>query len=71
MNTMGLPARGDIVNAPDIKKRIRSPQGKKDYLYIIESPNLDGIWIYTKGRIKKNGKEFYVLISAKLSEVKL
>jgi hypothetical protein len=62
-----------IVNANAIKKTVRSRspfrKGKREKLYIIESPNYDGIWIYTKGTIRKVGEEevFYILISSKLA----
>jgi hypothetical protein len=37
-------------------------------LYVIESPNFSGTWIYTKGTIRrKAGREvFYVFVSSKL-----
>jgi len=57
-----------IINAPDVKKTVKSIKTSKDTLYIIEAPNFDGIWIYTKGKLMKNGEEFYVLISSKLSD---
>jgi hypothetical protein len=43
---------------------------KKEKLYIIESPNLSGTWIYTKGttRKTKDGDVFYVLVSSKVSD---
>jgi len=62
-----------IVNANAIKKTIRSRspfrQDKREKLYIIESPNYDGVWIYTKGTIRKTGTQevFYVLVSSKLA----
>jgi hypothetical protein len=57
-----------IINAPDIKKILKSSASLGDRLYIIESPNLDGLWIYTKGKLMKDETEFYVLISSKLAE---
>jgi hypothetical protein len=57
-----------LVNAPAIKKVIASENGRSDKLYVIESPNFDGIWVYTKGKFMKNGREYYVLISSKISE---
>lgn len=62
-----------IANAPAIYKRLRSTSSRraasKEYLYVIQSPNLHGVVIYTKGKfIKKDGSEtFYVLISSKLA----
>ncbi len=60
-----------ILNAVAIYKKIRatSPSRKKakEYLYIIQSPNLDGIAIYTKGKlVREAGEEtYYFLISSK------
>jgi len=62
-----------IVNANAIKKviRSRSPARSRrgERLYIIESPTFTGIWVYSKGTIRrKAGQEvFYVFVSAKLS----
>ncbi len=46
----------------------RSHAGEK--LYIIESPSFSGIWIYTKGVVRRKGGQevFYVLVSAKIAE---
>jgi hypothetical protein len=64
-----------ITRAAAIKKIIRSKSSgrilKKEKLYIIESPNLSGTWIYTKGttRKTKDGSDvFYVLVSSKMSD---
>ncbi len=60
-----------ILNAVAIYKKIRSrsPSHKKarEYLYIIQSPNLDGIAIYTKGKlVREAGEEvYYFLVSSK------
>lgn len=62
-----------ILNANAIKKvlRSRSPHrhGSREKLYVIESPTYDGVWIYTKGTIRKVGEQevFYILISSKLA----
>ncbi len=61
-----------IWNAPGIFKAIRSknPQtGKRETLYIIKGLTLDGMLIYTKGKISNyEGQEvFYVIISSKRS----
>jgi hypothetical protein len=48
--------------------RSRSPYRKgREKLYIIQSTNLAGLFIYTKGRLGPGpeGETFYVLISAK------
>lgn len=63
-----------VANATVITKTLRSHStGRRrcgEKLFIIVSPNYSGLWIYTKGTIRKiNGVEvFYVLISAKFAE---
>jgi hypothetical protein len=60
-----------ILNAIAIYKKIRSqnPYRKnvKEYLYIIMSSNLDGLPIYSKGKlVKEKGQDtYYFLISSK------
>ena len=60
-----------ILNAVAIYKKIRStnPYRKKvrENLYVIQSPNLEGIAIYTKGKlVREAGKDtYYFLISSK------
>ena len=60
-----------ILNAVAIYKKIRSTSPSrnkaKEYLYIIQSPNLDGIAIYTKGKLVREAGEdhYYFLISSK------
>ena len=60
-----------ILNAVAIYKRIRSrsPQRmhSREYLYIIQSTNLDGLMIYTKGKLvrQEDTETFYFLISSK------
>jgi len=60
-----------IVYAPAIDKKVRSKNprtGEREYLYIIKGLSLDGILIYTKGKIEKNNEgdeTFYVFISSK------
>ena len=67
----GLDVAESIVNAVAIYKRIRSTsprrEKRREYLYIIQSTNLAGVYIYTKGKfVKKEGTEtFYFLISSK------
>ena len=62
-----------IVNANAIKKTVVSRSARRsragERLYVIESPTYGGIWVYTKGTIRKKGGEevFYVFISAKLA----
>jgi hypothetical protein len=60
-----------ILNAEGIYKRLRStsPSRKstREYLYVIRSANLDGLVIYTKGKlVEGTGVEtYYFLVSAK------
>lgn len=59
-----------LVNAVVIYKTIRSTNphtGQREQLHIIQSPNLSGVAIYTKGKlVSEAGVEtFYVLISSK------
>jgi hypothetical protein len=46
-----------VVNANAIKKVLRSRAGgrahRRERLYVIESPNFSGTWIYTKGTIRR------------------
>lgn len=66
-----LDVAESILNAVAIYKKIRSTspfrQKSKEYLYIIQSPNLDGIAIYTKGKLVREAGEdhYYFLISSK------
>jgi hypothetical protein len=62
--------RESLVNAVAIYKTIRSSNpitGKREYLHIIQSPNLSGVAIYTKGKlIAEHGSEvYYLLVSSK------
>lgn len=60
-----------IINAVAIYKKLRSTRilgnKKVDYLYIIQSPNLDGMVIYTKGKLMKDdeSEKYYFIISSK------
>ena len=62
------------VNANAIKKILRSRSKHRaqlrERLYVIESPSFTGLWVYTKGTIRRKGgtEVFYVLVSSKLSE---
>ena len=62
-----------ILNAVAIYKKIRSQsvyrKNAKEFLYIILSTNLDGLPIYSKGKlVKEHGKDvYYFLISSKKS----
>jgi len=63
-----------IINANGLKKVLRSTSPGRAHagerLYVIESPDFSGTWIYTKGTIRRKGGQevFYVLVSAKLAE---
>ena len=62
--------RESLVYAVAIYKTIRSANpatGKKEYLHIIQSPNLSGIPMYTKGKLMvEDGSEvYYLLVSSK------
>ncbi len=60
-----------ILNAVAVYKRIRSRspyrQHAREYLYVIQSTNLDGLMIYTKGKLAKeaDAETYYFLISSK------
>lgn len=66
-----LDVAESIVNAVAIYKRLRSRspfrEGRREYLYVIQATNLDGVMIYSKGKlIQEHGKEhFYFLVSSK------
>lgn len=61
--------RESLVTAVAIYKSIRStrPGIGREYLHIIQSPNLDGVAIYTKGKlvVELDREVYYVLISSK------
>jgi hypothetical protein len=59
-----------ILNAVAIYKTLRSTsplRKSREYLYVIQSPNLEGLAIYTKGKlVRRAGVEtYYFLISSK------
>jgi hypothetical protein len=66
-----LDVAESILNAVAIYKtlRSRSPLRKKsrEYLYVIQSTNLDGLMIYTKGKLVREADTdvYYFLISSK------
>ncbi len=66
-----LDVAESILNAVAIYKRIRSKsplrKEKREYLYIIQSTNLEGLMIYTKGKLVRDAEEetYYFLISSK------
>jgi hypothetical protein len=66
-----LDVAESIVNAVAIYKTVRSRspfrQQRLEYLYIIQSTNLDGLMIYTKGKLVDEAgiETYYFLISSK------
>jgi len=60
-----------IVNAVAIYKTIRSTSlrrsNRREYLHIIQSTNLDGLAIYSKGKLVSQGgtETYYFLVSSK------
>ncbi|MDY0094718.1 MAG: hypothetical protein RBT80_18645 [Candidatus Vecturithrix sp.] len=66
-----LDVAESIVNAVAIYKKLRSRspfrQHAREYLYIIQSCNLEGVMVYTKGKLMKDGNTeiYYFLISSK------
>jgi hypothetical protein len=69
-----LDVAESILNAVAIYKKLRSTSARRtqvrEYLYIIQSTNLEGLPIYTKGKlVRQHGVDvYYFLISAKRSE---
>ena len=67
-----LDVAESILNANDIYKRLRSRSRQRrgrEYLYVIQSANLDGLLIYSKGKlVSEDGEEvYYFLVSSKRS----
>jgi hypothetical protein len=62
-----------ILNAASLRKVLRSRstarRGRREPMYVIESPSFCGVWIYTKGVIRRKdaGETFYVLVSSKIA----
>lgn len=62
-----------ILNAVTIYKKLRSRSPARrhatEYLYVIQSTNLDGLFIYSKGKFVREGEQetYYFLISSKRS----
>ena len=60
-----------ILNAEAIYKKVRSTspsrKRRREYLYIIQSTNLDGLVIYTKGKLVETAEveTHYYLVSSK------
>lgn len=66
-----LDVAESIINAVAIYKRLRSTSqarsARVEYLYVIQSTNLEGLMIYTKGKLVReaDGDRFYFLVSSK------
>jgi hypothetical protein len=66
-----LDVAESIVNAVAIYKRLRSQSPlrghRTEYLYVIQATNLEGLMVYTKGKlVREHGEDhFYFLISSK------
>jgi hypothetical protein len=66
-----LDVAESILNAVAIYKRLRSRSslhlGQLEYLYVIQATNLEGVMIYSKGKlVRERGEDhFYFLISSK------
>lgn len=66
-----LDVAESIVNAAAIQKKVRSTslqrQLRREYLYVIQSVNLDGLMIYTKGKLVREAQTevYYFLVSSK------
>lgn len=66
-----LDVAESILNAVAIYKRLRSRsplrRHRVEYLYIIQATNLEGIMIYSKGKLVRESDEdrFYFLLSSK------
>lgn len=60
-----------VLNAVAIYKRLRSRsalrQQAREYLYVIQSVNLEGVAIYSKGKLVREGSAdtYYFFISSK------
>ena len=63
--------RESLLNAVAIYKTIRSPRRGvgREYLHVIQSPNFDGVPIYTKGKlvVEVDREVYYLMISSKQS----
>lgn len=66
-----LDVAESILNAVAIYKRLRSRSplhgGSPEYLYVIQATNLEGLMIYSKGKlVREQGRDhFYFFISSK------
>ena len=68
-----LDVAESILSAVAIYKRLRSEspyRRGREYLYVIQSTNFEGLVIYTKGKLVKEefSETYYFLISSKRSQ---
>ena len=69
-----LDVAESILNAADIYKKLRSRsplrRSVREYLYVIQSENLDGVPVYSKGKLvpEDGGETYYFLVSSKRAE---
>ncbi|MEJ5311590.1 MAG: hypothetical protein WHX52_17660 [Anaerolineae bacterium] len=68
-----LDVAESILNAVAIYKRLRSDnpyRQQREYLYVIQSTNFEGLVIYTKGKLVRDEatETFYFLISSKRAQ---
>jgi len=60
-----------IINAVAIYKRLRSRSHRRssrtEYLYVIQSTNLEGVMVYSKGKLVRQAgiETYYFLLSSK------
>lgn len=70
-NLTELDVAESILNAVAVYKKLRShgtsPGQSREYLYVIQSTNLEGLMIYTKGKLVRDAdtETYYFLISSK------
>jgi hypothetical protein len=66
-----LDVAESIVNAVAVYKRLRSSSAsrskRREYLYVIQSTNLEGLAIYTTGKLVQEAgiETYYFLVSSK------
>jgi hypothetical protein len=66
-----LDVAESVLNAVAIYKRLRSRsplrQQVREYLYVIQSVNLEGVAIYSKGKLvrEENTETYYFFVSSK------
>ena len=71
-----LDVAESILNAREIYKKLRSTNPsrnrRREYLYVIQGTNLDGLVIYTKGKlVEAEGSEMYCFLETSHVEEEL